>query len=71
MIARFPYKEISLVEAVYDFTPDWGESNMLNLRTGDRLAVIDKMGDGNGWWKAVKENKIGYIPKGAMITVCQ
>jgi len=62
-VLRFPYKEISLVEAVYDFTPDWGESNMLNLRTGDRLAVIDKMGDGNGWWKAVKENKIGYIPK--------
>jgi len=60
---KFPYKEVTLVTAVYDFTPDWGESNMLMLRSGDVLAVIDKMGDSNGWWKAIRENKIGYIPK--------
>jgi hypothetical protein len=36
---------------------------MLAFRSGEVLAVIDTMGDMGGWWKAVKDNRIGYIPK--------
>ena len=41
---------------------DQSESNMLTFKSGDVLAVIDTMGD-TGWWKAIKDNRIGYIPK--------
>ena len=36
---------------------------MLSFRSGEVLAVIDRMGDSVGWWKAIKENRIGYIPR--------
>jgi hypothetical protein len=32
-------------------------------RSGDILAVIDKLESSLGWWKAMKGNKLGYIPK--------
>ena len=81
MTLKFPFRDLSLVKAGYDFTPEKNDSNMLMFRTGDVslelvfakkrspiifvgqvLAVIDTTGD-SGWWKAIKENRIGYIPK--------
>jgi len=62
MNLRFQFRDLSLVRASYDFTPDQTESNMLLFRSGEILAVIDTMGD-SGWWKAIKDNRIGYIPK--------
>jgi len=32
-------------------------------RSGDILAVIDKLESSLGWWKAMKGNRLGYIPK--------
>jgi hypothetical protein len=32
-------------------------------RSGDILAVIDKLESSLGWWKAMKGGKLGYIPK--------
>jgi hypothetical protein len=63
MTLKFAYRDLSLAKACYDFIPDQAESNMLAFRSGEVLAVIDTMGDMGGWWKAVKDNRIGYIPK--------
>ena len=63
MTLKFPYRDLTLARANYDFTPDQKESNMLSFRSGEVLAVIDRMGDSVGWWKAIKENRIGYIPR--------
>ncbi len=55
---RFSVGELHLVEAVFDFTPSAAgggggdKSNMLQLRAGDVVTVIDKAGDTQGWWKA-------------------
>jgi len=63
MTLKFAFRDLSLVKACYDFIPDQADSNMLAFRSGEVLAVIDTMGDTGGWWKAVKDNRIGYIPK--------
>ena len=63
MTLKFPFRDLTLARANYDFTPDQKESNMLSFRSGEVLAVIDRMGDNVGWWKAIKENRIGYIPR--------
>ena len=63
MTLKFPFRDLTLARANYDFTPDQKESNMLSFRSGEVLAVIDRMGDSVGWWKAIKENRIGYIPR--------
>jgi len=62
MTLKFQFRDLSLARACYDFIPDQSESNMLTFKSGDVLAVIDTMGD-TGWWKAIKDNRIGYIPK--------
>jgi hypothetical protein len=35
----------------------------ISCRSGDILAVIDKLESSLGWWKAMKGGKLGYIPK--------
>ena len=68
---QFPIGELSLVEAIYDFKPSSGEdkANLMTLKTGERVAVIDKLDD-KGWWKAHDGKcKIGYIPKTFVIEV--
>jgi len=69
MTLKFPYRDITLARANHDFTPDQKESNMLYFRSGEVLAVIDRMGDSVGWWKAIKDNKIGYIPRDFVSTL--
>jgi hypothetical protein len=58
---RFPIGELSIVEAQYEFYSE--EKNMLPLKPGDKVTIIDKSGDSQGWWKACDGSKIGYIPK--------
>ena len=58
---RFPIGELSIVEAQYEFYTE--EKNMLPLKPGDKVTIIDKSGDAQGWWKACDGRKIGYIPK--------
>ena len=43
----FPIRELSLVEAIYDFNPASGEdsTNLMTLKTCERVAVIDKLGN--------------------------
>merc|ERR1712154_300114 len=62
MTLKFPFRDLSLVRAEYDFTPEKNDSNMLMFKSHDVLAVIDSGGE-SGWWKAIKDNRIGYIPK--------
>ena len=35
MTLKFPFRDLSLVKAGYDFTPEKNDSNMLMFRTGD------------------------------------
>ena len=63
-ILRFSVGELMLVEAQYEFAPAMSDKNMLSLMPGDRLVVLDRQtGNSQGWWKACKNNRIGYIPK--------
>ena len=43
----FPIGELSLVEAVYNFNPasDEDRANLMTLKTCERVAVIDKLGN--------------------------
>ncbi len=61
---QFPLGELSIVEAQYDFSPKPTDKNMLPLRVGERVTVVDKLGGDQGWWKAFSaNNQVGYIPK--------
>jgi len=62
MKLKYQFRDLSLVRASYDFTPDHTEFNMLKFKSGDVLAVIETIGD-SGWWMAIKDNRPGYIPK--------
>lgn len=55
--------ELVIMEALFDFAPDPKDSNMLPMKTGDRVVVVDKTGDSRGWWKACRNVRTGYIPK--------
>lgn len=73
-VLQFPIGELSLVEAKYEFNPSdaanggGNDVNLLTLRAGERVAVIDKLDD-KGWWKAHNGGKIGYIPKTFVVQV--
>ena len=56
------YLHSKLIHIQTKIFKDQTESTMLKFKSGDILAVIDTMGD-SGWWKAIKDNKLGYIPK--------
>lgn len=64
----FPFKELFRVEATYDFRPNPEDANMLTLRQGERVTILDQL-DGNGWWKAYNGSKIGYIPKTFVVKI--
>ena len=68
-ILQFPIGELSLAEAVYEFHPE-DAANMLSLRAGERVVVIDKLDD-KGWWKAHNGKKVGYIPKTFVVELSQ
>ncbi len=65
-LLRFSVGELSIVEALFDYRPDMldpANRNQLPLVTGERVTVIDKAGDAQGWWKAYNGYKVGFIPK--------
>jgi len=63
-ILRFSVGELLLVVAKYEFSPALSDKNMLEMSPGERLVVLDKIsGNNQGWWKAMKNTRIGYIPK--------
>lgn len=65
----FPYSELFLAEATFEFKPPHEDSsNMLSLRPGERVAILDQL-DGKGWWKAYNGSKIGYIPKTFVVSL--
>jgi guanine nucleotide exchange factor VAV len=65
---RFSIGELTVVEAQFDFAPDTGANgsmggNMLPLKAGNVVTVIDKTGDSQGWWKAYDGFRVGFVPK--------
>ena len=64
---RFSVGELSIVEALFDFNDK--EKNMLPMRVGERVTIIDKSGDSQGWWKACSNMKVGFIPKDYVQTI--
>ena len=67
----FAIGDLTVMEAKYDFSPEADQRNMLPLRTGDRVTIIDKTGETTGWWKACLGHRIGYIPKEFVTEVTQ
>ena len=63
---RFSVRELTLVKAQYEFAPALSDKNMLSLLPGERLVILNRNISNNnsqGWWKACKNNRIGYIPR--------
>lgn len=67
---RFSIKDLLIVEAIHKFDPEasspqtHNDNNLLPLELGDRVVVIDKFSENQGWWKACDAHfKTGYIPK--------
>ena len=62
-------KELEIVQAVHKFdpeatSPNTNEKNLLPLEIGDKLIVLDKLSESQGWWKACDATqRIGYIPQ--------
>ena len=42
MTLKFPFRDLSLVKAGYDFTPEKNDSNMLMFKSGDVRKTIFK-----------------------------
>ncbi|CAG2110284.1 unnamed protein product [Medioppia subpectinata] len=61
-----PYKKalnasaVAYAIALYSFTGS--SANLLDLRKGDRVAVLSKAGESKGWWKGQIADRIGYFP---------
>jgi hypothetical protein len=75
---RFPIKECNIVEAIHAYDPEASsptnvtnqERNLLPLEIGERVVIIDKVSECQGWWKACNAfHRIGYIPKSFVITI--
>ena len=65
----FSIGELTIMEAKYEFSPTPDHRNMLPLRVGDKVTIIDRSGETTGWWKACLGHRIGYIPKDFVIAV--
>jgi hypothetical protein len=69
---KFAYKDLTLVRANYDFTPEQPQPNLVALKAGEILAVVGTIqASTTGWLKAVKLNRIGYIPSGFVSPVTE
>lgn len=66
---RFAVKDLFIVETVHKFdpeasSPNSAEKNLLALEVGERVVILDKLSETQGWWKAYNSmHRIGYIPK--------
>ncbi len=75
---KFPVGELFIVEAVHPYNPEasspasQAEKNLLPLSVGERVTVVDKSAESQGWWKAVAGGfRIGYIPKSFVTPVVE
>lgn len=53
-------KPIAYALAMYSFTGN--AANLLNLRKGEKVAILSKAGEEKGWWKGQIDSRIGYFP---------
>ena len=64
---KFPIKDLCIAEAVHKFEVEASspkETNCLPLEIGERIVILDKLSESQGWWKAYNAaHCIGYIPK--------
>ncbi|XGW34550.1 hypothetical protein V3C99_018463 [Haemonchus contortus] len=54
------YRTCKLFRVLHDF--DATEPKFLTLRKGDRLTLIDVIGEDRGWWKGQIADRIGFFP---------
>ena len=56
-----------MVEAIHSFdpeasSPNSGEKNLLPLQVGEKVVILDKLSETQGWWKACnKLHRIGSV----------
>ncbi|KJH42877.1 RhoGEF domain protein [Dictyocaulus viviparus] len=54
------YRTCKLYRVIHDF--DATEPKFLTLRKGDRLTLVDVIGEDRGWWKGQIADRIGFFP---------
>ncbi|WKY15591.1 hypothetical protein Q1695_000793 [Nippostrongylus brasiliensis] len=54
------YRTCKLFRVLHDF--DATEPKFLTLRRGDRLTLVDVIGEDRGWWKGQIADRIGFFP---------
>ncbi|KAK6031819.1 SH3 domain protein [Ostertagia ostertagi] len=54
------YRTCKLFRVLHDF--DATEPKFLTLRKGDRLTLVDVIGEDRGWWKGQIADRIGFFP---------
>ncbi|CAH8444144.1 unnamed protein product [Schistosoma mattheei] len=58
---RCPSSPLFYVRANFDFH-DTSNSRFLNLKGGDRIAVVSRAAEDRGWWKGWLNGRIGFFP---------
>ncbi|VDO95822.1 unnamed protein product [Heligmosomoides polygyrus] len=56
----YVFHSIVLFRVLHDF--DATESKFLTLRKGDRLTLVDVIGEDRGWWKGQIADRVGFFP---------
>ncbi|KAE9419378.1 hypothetical protein Angca_002422 [Angiostrongylus cantonensis] len=54
------YRTCKLYRVMHDF--DATEPKFLTLRKGDRLTLVDVIGEDRGWWKGQIADRVGFFP---------
>lgn len=54
------YRTCKLFRVLHDF--DATEPKFLTLRKGDRLTLVDVIGEDRGWWKGQIADRVGFFP---------
>ncbi|CAI2723362.1 unnamed protein product [Schistosoma spindalis] len=58
---KCPSSTLFYVRANFDFH-DTSNSRFLNLKGGDRIAVVSRAAEDRGWWKGWLNGRIGFFP---------
>ncbi|CAH8446531.1 Guanine nucleotide exchange factor vav3 [Schistosoma haematobium] len=58
---KCPSSPLFYVRANFDFH-DTSNSRFLNLKGGDRIAVVSRAAEDRGWWKGWLNGRIGFFP---------
>ena len=60
-----PYKKVTAEAVAYAialYSFSGSSANLLDLKKGDRVAILSKAGESKGWWKGQINERIGYFP---------